>query len=277
MKKAMLPVILCLLFAGCARALPADARQGDFRDLPVIMYHCVLQDPARTGKYVISPARLEEDVVWLQQNGYTIVTAHAIAEFAQGSGTLPEKPVLLTFDDGYYNNMTYVLPILTKHDCTAVIGIVGAYAQRYTEAPDPNPNYGYLSWEEIYALVLSGRFELSNHTFNMHGETGRKGSARRDGESDAAYARAFTSDLEKLQRALLTHTYVEPEFFAYPFGVVDRDSRGLLREMGFAGSFTCSERISRVTAGKPESLWELGRFNRAGDMTTEAFMKKMGL
>ena len=259
------------LCAGCAGAVPADASADVCRDVAIVMYHSVLKDPARTGKYVVSPERLESDIVWLLDHGYTVVTAHAVVDFVKGMGPLPKKPVLLTFDDGYYNNLTYVLPLLQKYDCTAVIAIVGTYAQRFTDTPDPNPNYAHLSWDDIYALTLSGRIELANHTYDMHGQQGRMGSARKSGESDADYASAFTADVDRLQRELAARAFVTPTLFAYPYGIIDPDSRALLREMGFSGSLSCREKISRVVRGDPETLWELGRYNRAGDLTTEAF------
>lgn len=273
----MLTVLLCALVCGCARAQPVDARGTAACDLPVIMYHSVLKDPARTGKYVVTPQKLESDVAWLLKNGYTIVTADEVIEFAGGRGLLPERPVLLTFDDGYLNNLTYVLPILEKYDCTAVVAIVGAYTERYSAAPDPNPNYAYVSWGEAYELVLSGRVELANHTYDMHGQQGRMGAARKKGESEADYRAAFIADVGRLQGALGAHTHTTPALFAYPFGVVDHASRAMLREMGFAGSLTCRERVSRIVFGDPETLWELGRFNRAGELSTEAFMQKIGL
>lgn len=260
-----------LALAGCTAAIPAAAPAGEVRELPVIMYHSVLRDPARTGKYIVSPERLEEDIRYLASHGYEIVTARAVIDFARGVGTLPERPVLLTFDDGYYNNLTYVLPLLQKYDCTAVIAIVGAYAQRYSDAPDPNPNYAHLRWEEIYALTLSGRVEIANHSYDMHGQTGRMGSARKRGESGAAYAEAFTADVGRLQRELAARAFVTPELFAYPFGIVDPDSRALLAKLGFAGSMTCREQVSRIVAGDPDTLWDIGRFNRAGELETEAF------
>lgn len=65
-----------------------------------IMYHGLLKDPKYQGKYVISPDELKEDMQYLQNNGYTPVHMEEIFNWQDGKGDLPEKPILLTFDDG---------------------------------------------------------------------------------------------------------------------------------------------------------------------------------
>ena len=72
--------------------------------VPVIMYHAVMDDASRLGKYVISPEELESDFKWLSENGYTAVLSEDLINYTENGAALPEKPILLTFDDGYYNN-----------------------------------------------------------------------------------------------------------------------------------------------------------------------------
>lgn len=259
---------------GCAAVSALAPAADGARPVPILMYHSILKDPARQGDYVLSPDVLDADVAWLLTNGYETVTLRALAAFAGGYGDLPAKPVLLTFDDGYLNNLLYALPVLEKYGCTAVISAVGAYTQAFSDTPDPNPNYAHLSWDDLIALQESGRFEIGNHSYDMHGLSGRKGSSRRRGESDAAYRRAFTADTARLQEALARRVGVTPQFYAYPFGVVGEGSEACLREMGFLGSLTCREAVSTVVRGDPESLWGLGRFNRASGETTDAFMRR---
>lgn len=124
-------------------------------------------------------------------------------------------------------------------------------------------------------MELSGRFEIQNHSYDMHGQQGRMGSGRKNGESDAAYAAVFTADVGKLQSELTRRCGITPTFFTYPFGVIGKDSRELLKQMGFVGTLTCREVISRVSVGDPESLWGLGRFNRPGDLSTAQYMAKV--
>ncbi len=277
MKKTLIVLlIVVLLLAVCLqqRALPAIAIAEE-RTVLILMYHGVLHDPTRTGKYVLSPEALESDLQYLLAHGYETVLMRDLIAFVRGAGDLPEKPVVLTFDDGYYNNLTYVLPLLERYDCRAVLSVVGSYAERYSSEPDPNPNYAYLSWEELNALRLSDRFELQNHSYGMHGENGRQGSARMRGESAADYRLAFESDALKLQDALDARAGTRPTTYAYPFGVVDLQSRELLEEIGFSASLTCIEKQNVLVAGDLSCLWGLGRYNRSGRVSTEDFFAKL--
>ena len=52
---------------------------------------------------------------------------------------LPEKPVMLTFDDGHYNYISYLLPLLEEYDMKAVVSVVGEFADTYTETRTPTP------------------------------------------------------------------------------------------------------------------------------------------
>jgi len=267
-------VLLCLLLAaGCGPLRAAVAETGVV--LPVIMYHSVLKDPKRTGRYVVTPERLRSDLAYLKKEGYVAVTGGDLVAYVQGAD-LPEKPVMITFDDGHYNNLRYALPILETLDMKAVVSVVGAYTEEYSRHPDPNPNYAYLSYDDISALAASGRFEIGNHSFDMHRQSPRMGSDRKPGESQADYRAAFEADARRLQELLQEHCGFAPQIYAYPFGAVGEGTKQMLQELGFGCSLTCREKVNRIHRD-PDSLFSLGRFNRPGDMTTEAFMEKLGL
>lgn len=269
-------VFLIALATGCAPVLETFGHgSAAERAVPILMYHSILRDPARAGKYILSPETFEQDLVWLLSHGYETVTGRDLLLFVQGAADLPEKPVMLTFDDGYLNNLTYVLPLLQKYRCKAVISIVGAYTERYTAAPDPNPNYAYLSWADVSTLFSSGLVELGNHTFDLHGQEGRKGCARRRGESESAYADLLYRDVSRVQDALARETGVAPVTFAYPFGVVDSAGDAVLSGIGLCVTLTCREQTARVCCGKMDSLLQLGRYNRASGADTETFMTRV--
>lgn len=273
MKRLLILFLLIgLLLAIClpGRAQPASLIAEE-RTVLILMYHSVLRDPARACKYVLSPEALGSDLQYLLDHGYETVVMRDLIAFVRGTGDLPDKPVVLTFDDGYYNNLTYALPLLEQYDCRAVLSIVGSYAERYSEQPDPNPNYAHLAWEELCALRLSDRFELQNHSYDMHAETGRHGSARKRGETAAEYRLAFEADARKLQDMLVSRVGTLPTTYTYPFGVVDPLSRDLLKEMSFSASLSCVEKQNVLTVGDLSCLWALGRYNRPGRLGTEAF------
>ncbi len=243
--------------------------------LPIIMYHSILKDPRKSDVYVATPEALYNDLKYLKDNGFETVVIQDLINYVKGQADLPEKPVMITFDDGHYNNMYYALPILQELNYRAVLSIVGKYADYYSKNPDPNPNYAYLSWDEIRQLSESGYFEIQNHSYDMHSIGERKGSKRKNGESEAAYFSVFSEDLMKQQMMLQNNSRVTATAFTYPFGFVCPEAQFYLTQLEFSASLICVERINYIQAGNPDCLFDLGRFNRSGKTTTKAFMKKI--
>jgi len=265
-------LISAALYCAVPRAAPASA--GVSVQLPVIMYHSVLKDPARHGKYVVSPQELEDDLAYLKRQGYTAVLPRELAAYAAGRGALPDRPVMLTFDDGHYNNLTYALPLLEEYGMKAVISAVGAYTEAFSESPDPNPNYGYCSWQELLQLNQSGRFELGNHSYDLHRDGARRGCARMRGEGRAEYRALLTEDTARMQRALLENCGAAPITYAYPYGAISPESCEPLKELGFLCTLSCYEHPNLITAGDPDCLYQLGRYNRPGGESTADFMQR---
>ena len=98
--------------------------------LPIIMYHSLLKDEKYQGKYVLSPDLFESDLKYLEQNGYTTIVIQDLIDYFDKGTPLPEKPIMLTFDDGYYNNYLYAYPLLKKYNSKAVISINGFYTEK---------------------------------------------------------------------------------------------------------------------------------------------------
>lgn len=261
-----------MLLTGCGHLMSVFLKEEPV-PLPILMYHSILKDPARAGKYVVSPDVFRADLTYLKEQGYESVTVADLISYTQG-GKLPKKPVLITLDDGYYNNLTYVLPILEELDMKAVISVVGVFTEAFSRVRDPNPNYAHLSWADINEITESGHVEIQNHSYNMHRQDVRCGSSRLSGESVAAYKEAFCSDTLKLQTLLEENCGITPLAYTYPYGLIGEGAEGYLKDMGFLCSFTCREKCSFITRD-PASLWSLGRFNRPSSLTTAAYMKKL--
>lgn len=253
----------------CAFAAGEDS--GGVR-LPIIMYHSILKDPKAHGDYVVSPEVLEEDFRYLSEQGYTAITMRQLVDYVHFGGDLPEKPVMITFDDGYLNNILYAQPLLEKYDMCAVISIIGEFTDRFSETPDPNPNYAHLSWDEIGQAAESGRFEIGNHSFGMHFNDRRRGSMIKKGETPEQYSKVFTSDIMKLQSCLEEKSGCEPLVYTYPFGMICEESEQLVKDMGFKASFSCRKLVNTITRD-PDCLFLLGRFNRPSGISTWEFMQ----
>jgi len=264
-----------LLFhdGGAVAAMRADA--GASVRFPILMYHSVLRDPQRAGAYVISPAQLEKDLIYLKAHGYTTVLPADLVSYVNGESELPEKPIMITFDDGYYNNLVYVLPILKKLDMKAVVSIVGSFTQRAEDLMDQNPSYAHLIWADVKALADSGYVEIGSHSYGLHSvDNGREGVKRKAWETAADHETVLTGDIEMQRKALLDHCGLTVTTFAYPFGDWDKESEAVLRKAGFTVTLTCRERMNYIDRD-PSSLFHLGRFNRPSGVSTETFMQRV--
>ncbi len=239
--------------------------------LPIIMYHSVLNDKKQIGKYVISPMSLEEDFKYLKEKGYETVFVSQVIEYVYNGSELPDKPIIITFDDGYLNNYTYAYELLKKYNMKATISIVGAFSERYSLYPDANANYANLTWDDIKTLSDSGYIEIANHTYNMHSIGQRRGCSIKKGEKTEDYQKILKKDLNITQDLLEKNAGIKPNVFTYPFGSICNESVDVIKDLGFLATLSCTERINYITKDT-ECLYELGRYNRDGSVSTEKFM-----
>lgn len=285
-KKQILLFFLILAFAIYGAAaylsqfsafLPVSAAVADEGvRLPIIMYHSILDDKSRAGKYVATVDTFRSDLKFLSDRGYNTVVVSDLVSYAGGYGDLPENPVMITLDDGFLNNLTLALPVLEEFNYSAVVSVVGAYTDHYTQEPDPNPYYAYLTWEDIRTLQESGRVEIQNHSYDMHSLNARKGCSQMAGETSAQYKDALRTDLQLLQERLSEFCGVTPIAFTPPYGVESDGTMDIVKSLGFSAILTCNEKVNTITRD-PECLYSLGRFNRSGGLSTAEFMKRLGI
>jgi len=270
----ILGVIFCTFqFFQTQQELPVYADVG--KELPILMYHGICEKKGDVSKFVISGEMLEEDLRYLKENGYQTVTVADAIAYVKGEGALPEKPVMITFDDGNYNNYCYAFPLLKKYNMKAVISIIGKYTDLFTEQPDENPRYSNLSWEQVREMMDSGLVEFQNHSYNLHENTrDRNGAKKRWGESDEAYAKVLKEDLGLLQQEMQEHTGYTPTAFAYPFGSISDASVQILKDMGFQATLSCEEKTNYLTPGNPDCLIMMNRFLRSDKANAKAILEK---
>lgn len=252
------------------------AEAGQSVDLPILMYHHISENPERWGDYVVSVETFEEDLKYLSELGYTSIGLAELIAYVDGRGTLPEKSIMITFDDGQRSFAEYALPLLEKYDMCAVAAIVGKYADDYTESGDMNASYAYMGWPELTKLAQDPHVELQSHSYDMHSLDIRKGCAMMTGEAETDYERVFSADMNLLNGRFEEHIGAAPTAFAYPFGIRCPTGKGLLLASGYRVFFTCDERVNTITRD-PECLYELGRYNRPNDANRYRFFLKMGI
>lgn len=244
--------------------------------VPIIMYHSMLKEQKRLGKYVISPDTFEGDLKYLQKNGYQTVTVRDLVDYVKSQKPLPEKPVMLTFDDGYYNNFVYAYPLAKKYNAKIVIAPIGYYTDLFTKNDADHPNYSHLTWTEISEMMASGLVEFQNHSYNLHSTKGRIGAQKLRRESTAAYTSMLQKDVGKMQSEMKEKTGYMPIAFVYPFGASSKESNPILKRMGFQATLVCRSKINVITKD-PQCLYSLGRFLRPSGQSSERYFEKIGV
>jgi len=255
-------------------------------EVPILMYHGLTEKASQVNDYFIPVDVFASDLAYLRDNGYTTVTMTELIDFVYdetGRVTLPEKPVVLTFDDGFYNNYKYASPLLSKYGMKAVISVIGSACEKESAVEYHPEDYCEVTWEQLQEMAESGLWEVQNHTWDLHESgsgSGRKGASQMQGEDSEAYQLMLTENLEKLQRRLETLIGVRPNTFTWPYGAHSEDGgsttssvRDLLQDLGFRATLSCRSGINTVTRGDKEGLFLLRRNLRRPGVSIEGLVE----
>ncbi len=150
-KIGLLAGVLAVLLAGTwifSRPAP--------KGIPILEYHMVdAADHPDAREYNVPPDDFSAQLDELQRQGYTTISLREFLRARKGLAELPEKPVVLTFDDGYDNNYTTLLPLLEARGMKATVFMVT------NDIGEP----GYLTWEQLRDMQQRG-IEIGSHTAN---------------------------------------------------------------------------------------------------------------
>ena len=245
---------------------------GQTVSLPIAMYHSVTDEGKSPGEYVIPVKQFECDLRYLSDAGFHTVTVSDVIAFVQDGTPLPDRPVMLTLDDGYYNNYANVYPLLERYDMRAVLSPVGTLTEQFTEAAEePHENWSYCTASQLWEMADSGRVEMQNHSYDFHELAPRRGCLRKSGESEDTYREIFLRDTARVQELFSCIGIPKPVCYTYPYGACNAETEQLVREAGFSASLGCEEGINVLTVGNTDCLFRMKRYNRDGRRSTEDF------
>lgn len=251
-----------------ASVVPVVADSRDTVELPVLMYHGITDLPASVSEYTILQDTFEQDLKWLGDHGFTSVSLQQLIDYTEKGKALPDKPVLITFDDGYINNYTFAFPLLQKYHMKAVISVIGREADISSVDMYRKLSNSSLSWGEIALLSNSENVEIGSHTYNLHTTSkGRKGADKKASESQKEYEAVLKEDLTKSRDKITESSGISPVLFAWPYGAYPKDGSAdkVLKELGFKISVTSYQKTNVIEKGNPDSLFGLKRFLRTPD------------
>ena len=237
--------------------------------VPIVMYHSVLKDQKMDGKYVVSPTEFENDLIYLEEHGYTTIFLQELVDYVYTGAALPEKPVVITFDDGYRSSYELLFPLLQAYQMKAVVSIM-VYMQDVSAD-------NFLSWDMCREMADSGLVEIGSHAYSLHnlGDLGGNfdpgginGIQRDPEESDSAFEARVLGDIQKSHDRIAQEVGQPVTFFAYPFGITEPDAEAFVHEL-----FPVTAVTRHGTADLGKGLHELPRMTVTMDRELEDILK----
>lgn len=196
--------------------------EDDPRTVMVLNYHKVANEHMSLS---VTLDDFEQHMKWLKEYGYTSITPDELYAFITEGAALPDKPVLITFDDGYKDNYTNAFPIMQKYGMKGTIFVVTGFLGVYEN---------YLTWEQAKELLDKG-FSIESHTYSHKSMTEA---------SDDELMKELTKSKDKIKEKL----GVEANFLAYPTGTYNLHIAALAQAAGYKGAFTIKyDNVSRET------------------------------
>ena len=284
MKRFLSLVIVCIsLLAGfstsknnssaysvdCASSLCADVEfsqkdclvdgRESLGDLTVLMYHNTLAPDKKESVYCINQNHLRQDFEYLKEEGYNVVAPSYVVNAVRAGRKLPDKAVMLTFDDGYLNNLRYAAPLLEEFGYVGLFSVVGDYTEFDKEHMPKSSDFIYFGWDDVAEADSYEHIEIGLHSYSLHYTKPRKGVGKLEGEDSEEYKRMLSDDTDRLIAAL-KKLGVSSKIYAYPFGEYCKDSEAALKSRGIVMTLTCNEGVNHIYGA--EDLYLLRRFNR---------------
>ena len=223
--------------------------------VPVLMYHYLSVPPADADIYrqdlSVAPDLFAQHLDAIQAAGYTTITPYQlVANLTQGA-PLPDKPVMLTFDDGYRDNYENAFPLLRERGMTATFFVVSDFIDKELPA--------YLTWDMVREM-LSGGMSIESH--------GRNHVSLKDKDTDYLVWQALGS-LETIQYEL----GVRPRFVAYPAGDYDQATIDVFKSAGYWGGFVTAQGATHSS----DDLFRLHRVRVRGTTTPDDLIRLLEL
>jgi peptidoglycan/xylan/chitin deacetylase (PgdA/CDA1 family) len=225
--------LLVLLFISGAHIAAAD----NSVTVPILVYHVL--SPTTRSSMTVTPERFESQVKWLKENGYTVIPLKQLVSYLQGREVnLPAKPIVITADDGWKSDYTYMYPIARKYNIPITLFI---YPGTISEGKNA------LTWDQLKELMRTGLFDIQDHTF-----THPNFKQTQKHMSQEAYAKFVYKELFNSKKTLEEKLGIKVDYLAWPFGIYDSYLEKQAAKAGYTMAFTIdyrhASRLYRPTA-----------------------------
>jgi biofilm PGA synthesis lipoprotein PgaB len=244
-----------------AFCLAGGAWAGSRPRLTILSYHEIAEgNDALVPAYTVTPTNFVRQMDWLKNNGYHFVSMDDLLADRAGRKPLPDRAVLITFDDGYRSVYEHAFSILKLFHAPAVVALVGSWM----EVPENGkvnfdgrsiPRSDLLSWEQLREMTGSGLVEVASHSYALHdgivanpqGNMQPAATARRwlaetsRYEDGAGYARRVSDDLRRNNALLKKHLGKSPRIIVWPYGRYNIETTRIATALGMPIGLTLDD------------------------------------
>lgn len=271
-----------LLSIPAALALPRGSRaQPGPGRFSAIAYHEIGADGAGPH-YSISESNLAQHLAWLRQDGWEAVSLDALLAARDGGAALPDKAVLLTFDDGYDDHHTRVFPLLRAFGMPGIFALVTSWMETpssgtFDYGGVQTPRSTLMTWAQAREMARSGLCEFASHSHDLHhgvpanpqGNVQPAAVTRiwdqRSGsyETDAAWTRRIETDLARSSAIMARELGRKPRCMIWPYGRYNMEAVRIAGRLGMPVALTLDPEPATVSR-----LQAVGRVLTMGDPAT---------
>lgn len=257
------------------------SRDQNINEFTILSYHEIAdKSEILDSNYAVTPAHFDEQIHWLIDNGFHFISIDDILNYRNNAKPLPDKAVLLTFDDGYHSVYTNAYPIIKQYKIPTVIALVGSWLLQ-EEKVDFNKHMiersKFLSQEEIQEMLKSGLVEIASHSYLFH--EGIQGNPQGNMqpaittrqwlndkqmyENEENYKQRIYNDLLQNSSFLEQYTGQKPRVMVWPYGHYNIEARRIAESLGMPVGLTLDDGSN--TSNTP--LWGLRRILVEGKTT----------
>ncbi|QUW21932.1 polysaccharide deacetylase family protein [Sporosarcina sp. Marseille-Q4063] len=250
------------------RSFPFEGKQAE--TVPVLTYHRIIKESNISKQHyidgalnpmVVTKEEFTKQMNYLKDNDFVTLTLPEVYLFLIGEMDIPDKSVLLTFNDGYKDNFVEAYPLLKKYDFTAVNFLITGAITKRVQPFNPESDQ-YFSTKELSKAC--DVFDYQSHTYNYH----RRENNIQNIEVSYLNSRIdeeVTKDIEKSIHNLNGVNLA----FSYPYGEYSPSTINIVKDLGFKMAFTTEDRA----ASPDDHLYEIPRFNILAATTLETFIE----
>ena len=245
-----------------------------------VAFHDVVDTAAELDADAVTSDRLVTFFDYLRGDGWTAITLDDIARARRGERALPDKAILVTFDDGYKSLYTRVFPLLLAYRIPVVAALVGEWVDapgdatvRYSGKPVPRARF--ISWDQAREMQASGLVEFASHSYAQHRELAAnpQGNATpalttavydldaRRYEGPEQYRDRLRTDIGRNQALLSRELGRAPRAIVWPYGRYSHEALEVVREQGLEFALTLDDQPAHT--GRP---LEIGRYLPTGNL-----------